>query len=197
MPAEYASVAGACLRRILKMHRTSRAALVALLALFAVTPAFADDKVEVKVMKYADLKKLITDNKGKVIVVDFWQDFCLTCKKEMPKLIELKKKYGDDLIAVTVNLDDPNDAKLRERNEKTLQAKKATNTINVLLDEKVEDWQKNLKVESFPTIFVYNQSGTYEVRYPIFKLNPKTGKDEELPFDYTDVAKVVADLLKK
>src|SRR4051794_8763344 len=111
------------------MRMIRRAALAALLALFAAAPAFAEDKVEAKVMKYDDLAKLIKDNKGKVIVVDFWQDFCTVCKREMPKRIELKKKYGDDLIAVTVNLDDPNDPKFRERNEKTLQAKKATNTI--------------------------------------------------------------------
>jgi thiol-disulfide isomerase/thioredoxin len=169
------------------MHMTRRTALAALLALFAAGPTFAQDKVEVKVMKYDDLARLIKDNKGKVIVVDFWQDFCTVCKREMPKLIELKKKYGDDLVAVTVNLDDPNDPKFRERNEKTLQAKKATNTINVLLDEKEDVWQKKLKVTSFPTIFVFNQEGKYEKRYPEDKEN----------FDYTDVAQVVADLLKK
>jgi thiol-disulfide isomerase/thioredoxin len=168
------------------MPMTRRVALAALLALFA-APAFAEERVEVKVMKYDDLAKLIKDNKGKVIVVDFWQDFCTVCKREMPKLIELKKKYGDDLVAVTVNLDNPNDPKLRERNEKTLQAKKATNTINVLLDEKEDVWQKKLNVTSFPTIFVFNQQGKYEKRYPEDKEN----------FDYGDVAKVVAELLKK
>ena len=169
------------------MRMTRRAVFAALLALFVAAPAFADDKVEVKVMKYDDLIKLIQQNKGKVIVVDFWQDFCITCKREMPKLIELKKKYGDDLVAVTVNLDDPNDKKFRTRNEKTLQDKKATNTINVLLDEKEEVWEKKLKVTSFPTIFVFNQQGKYEKRYPEDKEN----------FDYSDVAQVVADLLKK
>jgi thiol-disulfide isomerase/thioredoxin len=169
------------------MRRTSLTGLAALIVL-AVAPAFAaDDKVEVKVMKYDDLKDLVRKNKGKVIVVDFWQDFCTVCKKEMPRLIELKKKYGDDLVAVTVNLDDPNDPKLRARNEKTLQTKQATNTVNVLLDEKEDDWMKNLKVTSFPTVFVFRQDGKYEKRYP---------EDKE-KFDYGDVEEVVAGLLKK
>jgi thiol-disulfide isomerase/thioredoxin len=171
------------------MRRTPRAGLVALLALLA-APALADEKdekVPVKVMKYDDLANLVKKNKGKVIVVDFWQDFCTVCKKEMPQLIELKTKYGDDLIAITVNLDDPNDPKLRERNEKTLQSKKATNTINVLLDEPEDVWMKKLNVSSFPTVFVFNADGKYEKRYP---------EDKE-KFDYTDVAQVVADLLKK
>ena len=169
------------------MRKIPWAGLVALLALFAAPTFAADEKVEVKVMKYDDLKELVKKNKGKVIVVDFWQDFCTVCKKEMPRLIELKKKYGDDLVAITVNLDDPNDPKLRERNEKTLQTKQATNTINVLLDEKEDVWQKNLNVTSFPTVFVFRQDGKYEKRYP---------EDKE-KFDYGDVTQVVADLMKK
>ena len=86
------------------------AVVAALVALIAAAPGFAEDKVDIQVMKYNDLIKLIEKNKGKVVVVDFWQDFCITCS-EMPKLIELKKKYGDDLVAITVNLDDPNDKK--------------------------------------------------------------------------------------
>jgi hypothetical protein len=49
------------------------AGVAALLAL-AAGPAFAQDKVELKVLKYADLQKLVKDAKGKVVVVDFWQD---------------------------------------------------------------------------------------------------------------------------
>jgi thiol-disulfide isomerase/thioredoxin len=169
------------------MRVTRWAGLAALLALFAAAPAFAEDKVEAKVMKYEDLIKIIEKNKGKVIVVDFWQDFCVPCKREMPKLIELKKKYGDDLVAITVNLDDPNDAKLKAKNEETLKKKGASNTINVLLDEKEDVWQKKLMVTSFPTIFVFNQKGKYEKRYPEDKEN----------FSYEDVGKVVAELLKK
>ena len=172
------------------MRKTSRVALAALLTLFAAAPAFAEDKVEAKVMKYTDLQKLVKDNKGKVIVVDFWQDFCTVCKKEMPKLIELKKKYGDDLVAITVNLDDlhdPDNPKLKAKNEETLKKLGATNTINVFIDDKQAVWEKGLNVSSFPTVFVFRPDGKYEKRYPEDKEN----------FDYEDVAKDVAALLKK
>jgi thiol-disulfide isomerase/thioredoxin len=169
------------------MRVTRWAGLAALLALFAAAPTFAEEKVEVKVMKWKDLQKIIEDNKGKVIVVDFWQDFCLPCKREMPKLFELKKKYGKDLVAITVNLDDPNDPKLKAKNEETLKKKGMSNSINVLLDEKEDFWQKELKVTSFPTIYVFNQKGKWEKRYP---------EDQE-NFSYEDVGKVVGELLKK
>jgi thiol-disulfide isomerase/thioredoxin len=187
MSGETAPATGARYQEGSLMRMTRWAGVAALLALLAAAPAFAEDKVEVKVMKYDELSKLIEANKGKVIVVDFWQDFCIVCKKEMPRLIELKKKYGDDLVAITVNLDDPNDKDVRARNEKTLQTKQATNTINVLLDEKPDFWQKKLKIESFPTVFVFNKEGKYEKRYP---------EDKE-DFNYTDIGQVVAELLKK
>ena len=169
------------------MHRIRWVALAALFAL--ATPAFAEDKVEVKVFKYDDLTRLIKDNKGKVIVVDFWQNTCIECKREMPRLFELKKKYGNDLVAVTVNLiDDGQDLnEEKAKAEKFLQSKGGADLTNLILDEKEDVWSKKLKVETFPTVFVFNQDGKYEKRYP---------EDQET-FNYTDIGKVVAGLLKK
>ena len=40
-----------------------------------VTAAHAgEDKVELKLVKYDDLTKLIASQKGKIVVVDFWAD---------------------------------------------------------------------------------------------------------------------------
>lgn len=53
-----------------------RAGLVALAILF-VPPAsaFAQDKVDVKVVKYPELAATINKLKGKLVVVDFWADW--------------------------------------------------------------------------------------------------------------------------
>jgi thiol-disulfide isomerase/thioredoxin len=168
---------------------THRIRWTALLAMLVAIPAMAADKVELNVMKYEDLTKLIKDNKGKVIVVDFWQNTCIECKREMPHLFELKKKYGDDLVGITVNLlDDGDDLKAEKaKAEKFLNSKQATNVTNIILDEKVDVWSKKLNVTSFPTVFVFNQDGKYEKRYP---------EDQE-KFNYDDIGKVVAGLLKK
>jgi len=50
------------------------AALLLLGATAAWTDEAKDDKVELKVAKYADFEKLIGQLKGKVVVADFWQD---------------------------------------------------------------------------------------------------------------------------
>jgi thiol-disulfide isomerase/thioredoxin len=168
---------------------THRICWAGLLALLVAMPVMAADKVELKVMKYDDLTKLIKENKGKVIVVDFWQNTCIECKREMPHLFELKKKYGDDLVGITVNLlDDGDDLQAEKaKAEKFLNSKQATNVTNIILDEKVDVWSKKLNVTSFPTVFVFNQDGKYEKRYP---------EDQE-KFNYDDIGKVVAGLLKK
>lgn len=53
----------------------NRLALCAGLALLALAPSsFGEDKVTLKLVKYDDLIKTIADQKGKVVVIDFWSD---------------------------------------------------------------------------------------------------------------------------
>ena len=57
------------------MHNMSIACLAPPALLLTALFASAADKVEVKVAKYADLGKAIKDQKGKIVVVDFWADY--------------------------------------------------------------------------------------------------------------------------
>lgn len=46
----------------------------------------------------------LSDNKGKVIMLNFWATWCGPCVEEMPAFPRLVEKYGDDLVIVTVNI---------------------------------------------------------------------------------------------
>lgn len=42
---------------------------------------------------------------NKVILLDFWSIYCVSCVQEMPKLIDIQNKYPEELLTVGVDLD--------------------------------------------------------------------------------------------
>lgn len=47
---------------------------------------------------------------GKVVVVNFWATTCVTCKKEMPTMVQMYQKYhpkGLEYVAVAMQYDEP------------------------------------------------------------------------------------------
>jgi thiol-disulfide isomerase/thioredoxin len=155
-----------------------------LLALLVV-PAFAQDKVDVRTMKYDDLAKLIRDNRGKVVVVDVWFYACKPCKEEgIPNLVKLHEKYSKaGLVAVTVQVDE--NPKDREKGAKWLRDNKVP-AINVTLDESMELANAKMRLTSFPTLFVFNKDGKF-VQFP---------KQDEDKIDPQEVNKLVVEFLK-
>jgi hypothetical protein len=96
----------------------------------------------------------------------------------------MHKKYASEgLAAVSVSLDDPSDKAARGRVETFLKTQKAIFT-NLILDEPVEGWQKQLGIDGPPVVFVYGRDG---------KLAKKFTED----FEYADVEKLAQELLKK
>jgi thiol-disulfide isomerase/thioredoxin len=51
---------------------------------------------------------------GKVVVLNFWATWCPPCREEIPFLVELTKKYKDDLQVVGVSLDQGSPVGVRE-----------------------------------------------------------------------------------
>ena len=69
---------------------------------------------------YAQVKTATLDQKpvdfgamqqaGKVVIVNFWATTCTTCKKEMPKMVEMYQQYhpkGVEYVAVAMQYDNP------------------------------------------------------------------------------------------
>jgi len=57
-------------------------------------------------LRTLDGKKIsLTDLRGKVVLVNFWTTWCSACVSEMPELIALQKKHGDNLAIIGVSLD--------------------------------------------------------------------------------------------
>ena len=139
--------------------------------------------VEVRDIPYTGLTQRIKDLRGQVIVVDFWADYCLPCKREFPNLVELHRKYSSaGFSAISVSLDDPHDSEARERVRSFLVKQQAA-FANYILDEKPDLWQQKLKIQGPPCVFVFGRKGELRKRY-----------DDGV--DYKDVEAVVIDALK-
>jgi thiol-disulfide isomerase/thioredoxin len=46
----------------------------------------------------------IEDLRGKVVILDFWATYCPPCIEEIPHLMELKSRYGDDLVVIGLHV---------------------------------------------------------------------------------------------
>jgi len=161
-------------------------AVVTLLAILAVSRpgASPQDRVDMQIVRYTELGKRIKDLRGRVIVVDFWADYCPPCKREFPKLVAMHRRYSDDgLTAISVSLDDAADAEAVERVRLFLSAQRAS-FANYMLNEKPEVWQVKLKIDGPPCVFIFIRRG---------ELVKKFHDD----VDYREIEQLAADLLKQ
>lgn len=165
------------------MRFIALAMLLAIIASLHVSRPAAAPPAPLDVIRYDDLTDRIVALKDRVVVVDFWADYCFPCKREFPHLVELHQKYATrGLSTVSVSLDNATDDDAKQRVKKFLAAQGAT-FANYLLDEKPEVWQAKLKIDGPPCVFVFDRRGRLVKKY-----HDKV--------DYADIERLVAELLK-
>ena len=87
----------------------------------AQSPAAAD----IKSVEPQDIKDLVAQNKGKVVVLNFFATWCVPCHTEFPDIIKLQNAYkGKGLQVIEVSMNDVTDKdelqKYPERDQATL-----------------------------------------------------------------------------
>ncbi|HZS36929.1 MAG TPA: TlpA disulfide reductase family protein [Polyangia bacterium] len=90
--------------------------------------------------------------RGKVVIVDFWAQWCEPCKKELPQLDKLSKDYASrGVVILAVNID-----KERENAERLV--KQLGLTLPVLLDP-TGAVASTYDLPKMPTSFVIDKKG--------------------------------------
>lgn len=70
----------------------------------------ADPAPEVPAVGIEDINKLISAQKGKVVVLNFWATWCPPCMKEFPDIIKLHNQYqGKGLAVIAVSMNEPDE----------------------------------------------------------------------------------------
>jgi peroxiredoxin len=86
-------------------------AVAAVLAAAAAAFLQRSDAPQVSFATLSGEKLVTSDLRGKVVLVNFWATSCVTCVKEMPRMVETYKKFaprGYEMIAVAMSYDHPN-----------------------------------------------------------------------------------------
>jgi hypothetical protein len=96
----------------------------------------------------------------------------------------MHRKYAaQGFMAVSVSVDNPKDAKDRALAEQFLRDRQAA-FLNVILDDKQEQWKEKMKVLGPPCVYVFNRDNQFVLK-----------QSEEV--DYTVIEKKVRELMGK
>src|SRR5215468_6331455 len=95
---------------------------------------------------------LLDEDKGKIVLLNFWATWCGPCRAEIPDLIEIQKRYGDSLQIIGLDVDDDDVAEVKkfvEKNGINYPVGMATNEIRIQYGG----------VAALPTSFVLDKEG--------------------------------------
>jgi len=115
------------------------------------------------------------DRKGKFVLIDFWATWCGPCRKAIPELNALHKKFGDKLVVIGVS--DETEAKVRAMKDPKIEYFSAIDTQ--------KRTKKEVSVTGIPHAMIMDPQGI--VRWEGFPLLEGHKLTE----------KVVADILAK
>jgi thiol-disulfide isomerase/thioredoxin len=158
--------------------------LCAAVLLTVASCAKPERKVTLQIADYAELQKLITSHRGKVIVLDAWSTSCEPCLKEFPHLVALANHAPEKIACISLSMDYEGIGKPEDQRENVLAflIQQHATMDNVLTQENSDAMLKHLGVGSIPAVFVYDRQG-------------KLVKTFEHPgFTYADVEKLASEL---
>ena len=103
-------------------------------------------------------KITLEQNRGSVVLVDFWATWCPPCRVSIPELVDLQSKYRDrGLVILGISLDDPG-----RTTDQFLRAFKQKFKINyrvLRFNHNVIKAYFKHETPSIPTLFVIDREG--------------------------------------
>ena len=101
---------------------------------------------------------------GKILVVDLWASWCISCIERFPAMVEMSRAFRDQPVQfVSLNLDDPEDAHAIKWFGDFLRKMRADFPHYRVSDNIMLSFEA-LDLLSIPAVFIYDQQGVEHVR---------------------------------
>ena len=150
-------------------------------------------QVDLQILDWEGLQRLIAARRGKVVVLDCWSTSCAPCIREFPNLVALQKKHNpDDLSCISLSFDYEGIGRPEDERQRVLAFLKKQNAkfTNVLSSLDSDALTAKLEIPSIPAVFVHDRQGHLHKRFD----NRYASRDGG-PFTYKQVDAVVEELL--
>ncbi|MGL1901115.1 MAG: TlpA family protein disulfide reductase [Fibrobacterales bacterium] len=145
--------------------------IVLLFCLFIGTSLSAQEKQMMPKFAFKDIDDMVVSSKefeGKVLIIDFWATWCLSCKKVIPVLNELQKKYENKAFAaIGINTEK------KRRNKVISYMIKNNIEYPTLLAGQGSRLAEELEVFSLPSIFIFDAKGELVLKVEGFEDDDK------------------------
>jgi thiol-disulfide isomerase/thioredoxin len=154
-----------------------------------------DADVQLKILDYAGVQRLIADARDKVVIVDVWSTGCPPCIAEFPRLVALDRKYASRGVkCISLSLDFEGVGKPEDVAPQVLKflRKQGATLENVLAADEPEVIYKKLEAASIPLVLVYDRQGKLRGRFEEPAVNRKGAAPKSL---YDQVEAMVDTLL--
>lgn len=125
---------------------------------------------------------------SKVIVLDMWAMWCVSCLERFPEMVKLHEKYQDKGVKfVSMNLDDRDDADSIRDAEKFLHKMNASFEHYRINENMIEAFEM-FKLISIPAVIIYDHEGNERYRL--------TGDNPNEQFTEKEIESAIVSLLQ-
>ena len=171
------------------MYSRIHTRLFAAVLITALTSTFAhtSDHSLMKPLSYQDWSKQLQTYSPSVVVVDMWAMWCVSCIKRFPEMVKLYQQYkGDNVVFVSMNLDDREDTESLEAANKFLRSMDAQ-FEHFRMDENLMIAFEKTNLISIPAVLIFDSQGNEKYRL--------TGDNPNKQFSEHDIELAIKALL--
>jgi len=112
------------------------------------------DVADIEFRDGEDKLRKLSDFRGQIILLNFWATWCAPCRKEMPDLDALQKKFGGkDFMVLALSQDRKGPKAVREFYRET-----GVKNLDLYIDQKARTSRK-LRSPGLPTTILINRKG--------------------------------------